>query len=151
MDTTKYLTPLQLSRQTNLPESWLRREASAGRIPCIRASGRMFFDLEAVRSALRVVSLADMLAGLRGPRMPERVNWALLLARSIGAGLALQRVDELEVEHTVGRDLSILLARAAATGDGEAIDQLERILTNNPAQAATTPREGTAAQRAAGA
>jgi hypothetical protein len=49
---TKYLNLSALARATDLPAAWLKREADAGRIPCIVASRRRMFDLEAVRKAL---------------------------------------------------------------------------------------------------
>lgn len=37
-------------RALGLPADWLREEALAGRIPCLRAGTRLLFDLERVRS-----------------------------------------------------------------------------------------------------
>ncbi len=37
------------SRALGLPADWLRDEALAGRIPCLRAGTRLLFDLELVR------------------------------------------------------------------------------------------------------
>lgn len=42
----------ELADRTGLPVAWLKREADAGRLPCVRAGRRMFFDAEAVRQAL---------------------------------------------------------------------------------------------------
>jgi len=44
----------ELSIHTRLPLAWIRREADAGRLPCIRAGRRRVFDLEQV-----LVVLAD--------------------------------------------------------------------------------------------
>ncbi len=41
-----------LSDITGLPREWLRREADAGRIPCIRAGRRRMFDPPAVLKVL---------------------------------------------------------------------------------------------------
>lgn len=35
-----------------VPVAWLRREAIAGRVPCLRAGRRLFFELDVVRHAL---------------------------------------------------------------------------------------------------
>jgi hypothetical protein len=48
----KLLTFEQLIRTTNLPAAWVKREADAGRLPCIRIGRRRMFDLDAVRRAL---------------------------------------------------------------------------------------------------
>lgn len=37
------------SRSLGLPANWLREEALAGRIPCLRAGDRLLFDLETLR------------------------------------------------------------------------------------------------------
>ncbi len=52
MDATKLLTLNELAEHTGLPAAWLKREADAGRLPCIRAGRRRMFDLVAVMSAL---------------------------------------------------------------------------------------------------
>ncbi len=49
---TKYLRVDELARATRLPAAWLRREADAGRLPCIRAGRLRMFDLAAVLKAL---------------------------------------------------------------------------------------------------
>jgi len=51
---TKLLTLNQLAERTGLPVAWLRREADAGRLPCIRAGRLRMFDLVAVLKALAV-------------------------------------------------------------------------------------------------
>jgi len=48
----KYLRLGELARATRLPAAWLRREADAGRLPCIRAGRQRMFDLAAVLKAL---------------------------------------------------------------------------------------------------
>lgn len=52
MQDAKLLTLNQLSERTGLPAAWLRREADAGRLPCIRAGRLRMFDLAAVLKAL---------------------------------------------------------------------------------------------------
>lgn len=52
MDATKLLTLNALSERTGLPAAWLKREADAGRLPCIRAGRRRMFDLAAVMKTM---------------------------------------------------------------------------------------------------
>lgn len=47
-----YIRLEALARATRLPAAWLKREADAGRLPCIRAGRRRMFELEAVLKAL---------------------------------------------------------------------------------------------------
>jgi excisionase family DNA binding protein len=42
----------RLASELRLSREWLRREALAGRIPCLRVGRRMLFNLTAVRTAL---------------------------------------------------------------------------------------------------
>lgn len=49
---TPLLALLEVADRTNLPATWLRREAEAGRIPCLRIGRRLMFDLAAVLKAL---------------------------------------------------------------------------------------------------
>ena len=49
---TKYLRLEELSKVIRLPAAWIRREADAGHLPCIRAGRRRVFDLAAVLKAL---------------------------------------------------------------------------------------------------
>jgi hypothetical protein len=48
-----FVTLNQLSHELNLPAAWLRAQAQAGRIPCLRVGRRLVFDPELV---LRVLS-----------------------------------------------------------------------------------------------
>jgi hypothetical protein len=41
-----------LAAQTRLPREWLRHEALAGRLPCLRVGRRLLFNLAAVQAAL---------------------------------------------------------------------------------------------------
>lgn len=41
-----------LANFLRLPRRWLKREAHAGRIPCLRVGRRLLFDPEAVRLVL---------------------------------------------------------------------------------------------------
>jgi len=52
MDNTTYVPLNTLSEQLGLPTAWLKVEAEAGHIPCLRAGRRLMFDPEAVRKAL---------------------------------------------------------------------------------------------------
>lgn len=49
---SKLLTVHELAERTGIPAAWLRREADAGRLPCIRAGRLRVFDLKAVLKAL---------------------------------------------------------------------------------------------------
>ena len=49
---TKLIRLAELSDRTGLPIAWLRREADAGCLPCIRAGRVRMFDLVAVLKAL---------------------------------------------------------------------------------------------------
>jgi hypothetical protein len=53
---TKVVEPfLSLNRaalRLGVPEAWLKTEAKAGRIPCLRAGRRLLFSLSAVEAAL---------------------------------------------------------------------------------------------------
>ncbi|MCC6427498.1 MAG: hypothetical protein IT435_11830 [Phycisphaerales bacterium] len=42
----------EAANRLGVPASWLRREADADRVPCLRVGRRRMFDLEAVRLAL---------------------------------------------------------------------------------------------------
>ena len=48
MPTPTLLSLHELGKITRLPVSWIRREADAGKLPCIRAGRRRVFDLEQV-------------------------------------------------------------------------------------------------------
>lgn len=48
-------TPLSLSKLAyvlNLPADWLKAEAEAGRLPCLRVGERLLFDRPAAEQAL---------------------------------------------------------------------------------------------------
>lgn len=48
----KLITLYQLAERTGLPVAWLRREADAGRLPCIRAGRLRRFDLATVMKSI---------------------------------------------------------------------------------------------------
>jgi hypothetical protein len=48
----KLVTERELGTRLNLPRAWIKREAQAGRLPCIRVSRRRMFDVAAVLRAL---------------------------------------------------------------------------------------------------
>lgn len=52
MSETKFVTLRELAQAIRLPARWLRREAEAGRIPCLHAGRRRMFDPAAVLNAL---------------------------------------------------------------------------------------------------
>ena len=47
-----FITVAELSERTGLPIAWLKREAEAGRLPCIHAGQRIRFDFALVLIAL---------------------------------------------------------------------------------------------------
>lgn len=88
-----------------------------------------------------VLEFPMMIAMLRSNDPNRRLAGAEALAVAVGAGLRESGADRLDVEHCVGADVAALLERAVE-GDTEAIDELEKSLTNNPAAAGGTPIEG---------
>jgi hypothetical protein len=48
----RLVTLWQLARTLGLPPGWLRAEALAGRVPCLRVDRRLRFDAGAVESSL---------------------------------------------------------------------------------------------------
>jgi hypothetical protein len=53
METTTRLLPLNVvARRLRVPVRWLRSEAEAGRIPCLRAQNQFLCDLVAVEAVL---------------------------------------------------------------------------------------------------
>lgn len=48
----KLLRLHKLAERTGLPAAWLKREADAGRLPCIRAGRSRLFDLDLVLKSL---------------------------------------------------------------------------------------------------
>lgn len=40
------------ARRLGVPVKWLREQAEAGKVPCLRAGARYLFDLDAVRQDL---------------------------------------------------------------------------------------------------
>jgi hypothetical protein len=49
-----FVTLVDLAERLKLPRDWLRYEADAGRIPCLRVRGRLRFNPFAVELALAV-------------------------------------------------------------------------------------------------
>ena len=47
-----FITANELANALNLPVSWIKAEAQAGRLPCIRAGRRLMFDPALVRASL---------------------------------------------------------------------------------------------------
>jgi hypothetical protein len=86
------------------------------------------------------ILMSDMLAGLRSESDETRLLAGLRLATSLGAGLAMSDASELDAEHGAGKDLSNLLGKAMA-GDAEAVDELERVITNDPSKIRSSPCE----------
>jgi hypothetical protein len=61
-----------LAYDTGLPRSWLRAQALAGRIPCLRAGRKLLFSPEAVEKALAELAGQGRLAS--GGRESERAR-----------------------------------------------------------------------------
>lgn len=134
------LCPINImARRLGVDRKWLRQQAEAGLIPGVSAGKTWLFDIGAVEQVLRerakltvpVVSVADMLRGLRSQDFGTRVLAGRVLALSLGVGMKLQGFSELDVEHGAGKDLSALLGRAMA-GEIEAVDLLERAIGDRP-------------------
>jgi hypothetical protein len=67
MFTAPPLTPLSvLARQLRVPVRWLRAEAEAGRLPCVRAEKQILFDPEVVYQVLRQRAAAAPAAAASG-------------------------------------------------------------------------------------
>ncbi|MHC4947206.1 MAG: hypothetical protein ACYTG1_02945 [Planctomycetota bacterium] len=49
---TSFINLQQLARRLGLPMAWLRAEAEAGRLPCLRAGRRLMFNITEVEDAL---------------------------------------------------------------------------------------------------
>ncbi len=56
----------RLAAELRLPWSWLKQEAQAGRLPCLRVGRRLFFNVAAVEQAL-----ADRAANPADQKRPE--------------------------------------------------------------------------------
>lgn len=143
------------ARFLGVKAAYLAAEIKAGRLPGLIAGETILVHVPTVAACLAqragarvsVRLVDDMLADLESTDPQTRLRGAMDLAKAVGAGLALQRVSEEDAEHGIGRDFADLISRAAATGDREAVAQLRRVITTNPLEASTTPREGTAAAR----
>ena len=68
-----------LARRLRLPRDWLKDEADAGRLPCLRVGKRRLFNLDAVKAVLCHRALT---AGLKG----DTALIDFLLAESKGPG-----------------------------------------------------------------
>lgn len=71
-----------------------------------------------------ILSVKEMLAGLRSEHQAERMLAGALLSHSLGAGCALAGEDPLDFEHIRAPALADLLDRAMA-GEAAAVDELE--------------------------
>jgi hypothetical protein len=56
----------RLAAELRLPWRWLRQEALAGRLPCLRVGRKLLFNLEAVKEVL-----AERAANPGGGRRPQ--------------------------------------------------------------------------------
>lgn len=66
MNSPAYMDADELSVALGLPLQWLKREAEAGRLPCLRAGRRLLFDLERVKRVLSERSSCAHVSGGRG-------------------------------------------------------------------------------------
>lgn len=48
----RVVTLRELAARVGLPRQWLKQEAAAGRLPCLRVGRTLRFNVEAVESAL---------------------------------------------------------------------------------------------------
>lgn len=89
-------------------------------------------DPQSVTDPLRGahVTMADMLEGLRNPDVTTRERAAVLLTKSLAAGLALTGETREDVEYLVWPSLLALIERAV-DGDPTAVDELEKRITND--------------------
>ena len=72
MNTDQLVSLRGLSRELKIALGWLRDEADAGRIPCLRAGRKRLFNVEAVRQALLRRAAGEDSAPLpAGPRAEE--------------------------------------------------------------------------------
>ena len=49
---SELLTLRRMARRLGLPQQWLREQAEAGKVPCLRAGRRYLFNPVALQSAL---------------------------------------------------------------------------------------------------
>jgi hypothetical protein len=54
-----------LARRVGLPAGWLREQALAGRLPCLRVGRRLLFDLAAVQRALAALAAGEEVISAR--------------------------------------------------------------------------------------
>jgi hypothetical protein len=79
------------------------------------------------------VTVEGLLAGLRSDNITVRLIHGFSLARSLGVGLRLQRVDRESVESIIGRDLSGLIGRSIFDRDEESLRELaSRVVAERP-------------------
>lgn len=52
MITSELLSLLRMARRLGVTQQWLRAEADAGRVPCLKAGKRYLFNADAVQQAL---------------------------------------------------------------------------------------------------
>jgi hypothetical protein len=67
MNQPKLLPLGPVARRLRVPSRWLREEAEAGRVPCLRANRTLLFDPRAVEAAL-----LERARVLPGPPSPAR-------------------------------------------------------------------------------
>ena len=62
-ESSTYISLDALGGALGVPRSWLKAEADANRIPCLRVNRRRLFNLAAVRGALDERAAAPTVAG----------------------------------------------------------------------------------------
>jgi hypothetical protein len=87
-----------------------------------------------------LTSVESMLAGLRAPDMPTRMQAGFTLARSLGVGLAAQGERREDVEFISGPAISNLIGRAIY-GEAEALEEIEARVTATRPPARTREQE----------
>jgi excisionase family DNA binding protein len=136
------LTTKQVAKLLQLSPGQVRSLVKCGELPAVKLGHRSLrfrrADVEAYLSrhthgqrSPRVLTVADMFAGLRSPDPETRRAAALLLAYSIGAGLRLAGEHLEDVENIIQPQVVGLLERAAQ-GDAGAVDVLERHFSAMP-------------------
>ena len=87
----------ELATELRLPHDWLRREADAGRIPCLRVGRRRLFNISAVRKALAI--RAGKCGVIARTRLPNFQRTEMTTSAECSTARALRRlIDQMMVE-----------------------------------------------------
>lgn len=77
-----------------------------------------------------VLTVVDMIQGLRSEDMTERARHGFALASAVGAGLRLSGERSEDVEHLIGPEIASRIGRAIA-GESAAVAELAELLTDD--------------------